>query len=144
MSQPAGTATRQVTAGSPSATQALAGVLQRMGDVLGPGAIYSLVHYGAYEEGVALAAQDRPRTAQDAVDAVARILGFEARLSGGGQALVVEFAPQEHIAFASGGIVALLVGLLEGMLTAALGSKVQANPNPAITRSGALRIELKR
>ena len=143
MSAPAGTATRQLTAGSPSATQALAGVLQRMGDVLGPGAIYSLVHYGAYEEGVALAAQDRPRTAQDAVDTVARILGFDARLSGG-QALVVEFAPQEHIAFASGGIVALLVGLLEGMLTAALGSKVQANPNPAITRSGALRIELKR
>jgi len=128
---------------SPGAAQALAGVLQRMGDVLGPGAIYSLVHYGAYEEGVALATQDRPQTAKDAVEAVARIMSLDARLSGD-QPLLVEFAHQPDIAFTSRGTVALLVGLLEGMLTVAVGSKVQANPVPTITPTGALRIELTR
>lgn len=128
--------------GPPSATQAVAGVLQRMGEVLGPGAIYSLVHYGAYEEGLALAAQRRPADAEQAVRTVADLLGLEARLlpvREGRMRVQVHAAPQ--VSLESRGTAALVVGLLEGMLTAARGGRVQATePGPA--KDGVLEIEL--
>jgi hypothetical protein len=125
----------------PSAAQAMAGVLQRMGEVLGPGAIYSLVHYGAYEEGLALGGQDRPADAEQAVQTVAAILGLEASIVAGAGGLRVQIKPAPHVSLESRGTMALAVGLLEGLLTAARGSKVQAAADPATGPAGELEIE---
>lgn len=126
---------------APTTVQAMAGVLQRMGEVLGPGAIYSLVHYGAYEEGLALAAQDRPADAEQAVRAVAALLGLEASVAEREGRLRVQVRPAPQVSLESRGTVALLVGLLEGMLTAAHGSRVQAADEPGFAKDGALEIE---
>ncbi|MCA1810648.1 MAG: hypothetical protein LC623_01390 [Halobacteriales archaeon] len=126
---------------APTAVQAMAGVLQRMGEVLGPGAIYSLVHYGAYEEGLALAAQDRPADAGQAVRAVAALLGLEAGAAGREGRLRVRVGLAPQVSLESRGTVALVVGLLEGMLTATHGSKVQAAGEPSLAKDGALEIE---
>jgi hypothetical protein len=123
-------------------TQVLAGVLQRMGDVLGPGATYSLVHYGAHEEGLALAAQDRPASPEDAVATVARILGLAATLARPEGRLVVHVKPAPNVSLSSRGTAALVVGLLEGMLTAATGGAVQARGEPAADAAGELDIEM--
>jgi hypothetical protein len=122
--------------------QVLAGVLQRMGDVLGPGAIYSLVHYGAHEEGLALAAQDRPASAEEAVATVARLLGLAATLARPEGRLVVHVKPAQNVSLSSRGTAALVVGLLEGMLTAATGGAVQARGEPAADAAGEMDIEM--
>jgi hypothetical protein len=124
-----------------SSAQAMAGVLQRMGEVLGPGAIYSLVHYGAVQEGLALAAQDRPADAEQAVRTVAELIGLEAHVVPGPGRLRVRVKPAPQISLDSRGTVALAVGLLEGMLTAARGAKVQATAEPAPGADGELEIE---
>jgi hypothetical protein len=125
-----------------SPAQAMAGVLQRMGEVLGPGAIYSLVHYGALEEGLALGAQDRPADAEQAVRAVGSLLGLEAHVAGrDGGRLRVRLRSAPQISLESRGTVALAVGLLEGMLTAARGSRVNAAGEPTVGRDGELDIE---
>jgi hypothetical protein len=122
--------------------QVMAGVLQRMGDVLGPGATYSLVHYGAQEEGLALAAQDRPASPEDAVATLARILGLAATLERPEGRMVVHVKPAPNVSLSSHGMAALVVGLLEGLLTAATGGAVHARGEPAAGAAGELDIEM--
>jgi len=128
---------------APTAGQAMVGVLQRMGDVLGPGAIYSLVHHGAFQEGLALGAQGRPADAEQAVQTVADLLGLEARLeSSRDRRLRVVVQPAPQLSLESRGAAALVVGLLEGLLTAARGSQVLVAGEPHLGPAGELDIEL--
>lgn len=128
-------------ASGPSGTGVLAGVLRRMGDVLGPGAISSLVHYGALEEGLHIAIPS-PGDAAAAVQAVAAILGVEARCDVARDTVRVHVKRAPHISMESRACSALVVGLLEGALTTARRHKVQAKGDPTLDADGTLHIDL--
>jgi hypothetical protein len=121
----------------------LGGVLQRMGDVLGPGAIYSLVHYGALEEGLLLAAAS-PGAGTDSAQLVAGLLGVEVKVESDKDKLVrlrIKQAP--HFSLENRASVALVVGLLEGAFTTARRRKMQATTDPTMGADGTLKLDLE-
>ncbi|MHB8633457.1 MAG: hypothetical protein ACYDBQ_05735 [Thermoplasmatota archaeon] len=119
----------------------MAGVLERMGSVLGPEATYSLVHYAALEEGLKLGTQSRPSSPEEAVEVVARVLGLEAATTVRGPARVAVDARSGTAFPASGAWTALVVGLLEGVLTAAVKRRVQIAGEPRAQADGRLVME---
>ncbi len=127
---------------APGASDVLGGVLQRMGEVLGPGAIYSLVHYGALEEGTRLGAQHTPEDSAAVVQLIAEFLGIEARITtdqGNRMSVLVKggprFSMEDRVS------VALVVGLLEGALSTARRRKMQVTAEPGLGRDGTLELE---
>lgn len=118
------------------------GVLHRMGDIMGPGAIYSLVHYGALEEGLRLGTRFTPREPREAIQAVAGLLRLRARVeTDHGARIRVLVEPASHVDFQKSGVIALLVGLLEGVLTSAMRKKYAASGEPRIVSKGGLEVE---
>lgn len=128
---------------SAQAGDVLEGVLQRMGDVLGPGAIYSLVHFGATEEGLQIGSRAGTGGADAAVALVAAALGIEARIEANkAGSLQVVLKPGRRFDVDNRASVALLGGLLEGALTTALRRKLVAKGPPVARPDGTVEFNL--
>lgn len=137
----AGTAGVATDAG-PGAQALLAGVLQRMGDVLGPGAIYSLVHYAAVEEGRRLTSGPAASGVEALVRRIAGHLGIDVRILGEKPGDVrLRLTPGPGFGLESRATTALVVGLLEGALTTTQRRKMQLKGDPAARGDGSLELE---
>ncbi len=125
------------------ASALLGGVLHRMEEVLGPGAIYSLVHYVAVEEGRQLVDGGAPGAVDAVAQRVAGLLGLKVRLDvDKGKGLVrARVNPAPHFRLDNRAGSALVVGLLEGALTTAYRRKMQVNGTPGAQGDGSLDLE---
>lgn len=138
----AGGASTRLAQDPDSGTRALlGGVLQRMGEVLGPGAIYSLVHYVAVEEGRVLAAGGDVGAADALARRVGDLLGLEVRIEAKPASVHVRVKPGPRFSLDSRATTALVVGLLEGALTATHRRKMQLKGEPDARRDGTLELD---
>ena len=118
----------------------LAGILSRMQDVVGEGASYAMLHYGAVEEGKRLGARiggDLPRLL-GAIDALLGQRTEVARDAGDEVTLVVRGGRLLRGDRATRGLV---LGLLEGALGGARGARYSGTASSA---GGAVVLELRR
>ena len=136
--------TTHAAAANPSdAGAVLGGVVSRMGDIMGPGAVYSLVHYGAIHEGERLGALLEARSVEAGVRQVADLLQVQARLTASpGAHIRVHVAAADHLHLEDRGVQALLAGLLEGVLGVVLRKKCSLARDPYPTRDGGLEFDL--
>ncbi|MBI2078300.1 MAG: hypothetical protein HYT80_08040 [Euryarchaeota archaeon] len=127
-----------------STIELIGGVLARLGDVMGSGALYSLVRYGSLDEGARLGTKINGPDPEAALKAAGRLLHLDVSVGQeGGGAFRLRIRPPPYLRVAKGGTVGLIVGLFEGTLSSILRTKYQLSGEPRLDAGGELTILLK-
>lgn len=113
--------------------EVLGSILGRLGDVIGDGALRSLVHYGALEVGARLAEQHEGPTSREALRAAADLfhLQIEVRLDTPQRIELLVSGPPE-LPLSKPGALGLATGVLEGLLSRSRRAqmRLEADPQP--------------
>lgn len=120
------------------------GILLRLGDVIGAGAVHSLVRYGALSEGSKWAARLQGMDAVEALAVAGRLLHLEvhARRTRASTYEVRVRAPA-YVQLRRGGPIGLVVGLIEGVLSSVLRAKFELVGEPVIESERDLLLTFK-
>lgn len=129
---------------SPDAVQLIAGLVTHVRQIVGDGACYAMLHYGAMEEGKRLGAsapeQDLPR-------ALARLDQILAQRSevvlDTGSEVVVRVHASALVQTGQRAIHGVILGLVEGTLTSTRRARYKGDATPGKER-GELLLELRR
>lgn len=115
----------------------LASLLERLGDVMGDGALRSLIHYGALDLGSRLADQNPGRSAKPALEAAARLLHFQIDIrSESGSRVELELRSPPSLSLDRPGPLGLATGILEGILSRVHHAQMRLESEPRPERDG--------
>lgn len=128
----------------PETVQLIAGLISHMKQIVGDGACYAMLHYGAMEEGKRLGAGNASGDFQVVLEKFDKLLQHHTELvKDDGATLVLRVHSSEFLATGHRAVQGIILGLVEGALTATRNARYKG----AIVQStsqGEMILELTR
>ena len=119
------------------------GILARMGEIMGTGAVYSLVHFGAVAEGRRLGLELGSKTPQECSAFAAALLHISMSAESRQARLTVKVQPGGALDTRDRAVAAMIVGLLEGLLGSATRQRYKVTKEPTTSDDGSMQFEME-